>query len=272
VYEGPEEQKAEYGYYNSNDTLKYITDSTGTVVITYGEENRVSSLRKLVDGSISTPGEHDEVTTFEYRSPEEAFCSPSTDSLETKVTYPGENEVEVYCFNAEGDFTGYTGREGEIGELADEEGDSNSTEVELLEGETFASPFATTKTTYHKYTPDNAFYEKEFPEGTFTGRATFSSSPLHFAWSWEFSADLIKRIRGAVIESATAYTLPKERKIGYSDFHIRAGTYLFHSSFPVALNQEYQLIIALNFPCESLLFTEVTCTEYVKHEFRLTHP
>ena len=65
-YKGPESQSAEYGYYSGSEMLKYIIDPSGTYVICYDEYGRVVSLRKVVNGSISTEGSEDEVTHFSY--------------------------------------------------------------------------------------------------------------------------------------------------------------------------------------------------------------
>jgi YD repeat-containing protein len=73
-YKGPEGQKAEYGY-NGEGMVTSIVDPTGTLVISYSEY-RVASIRKLVNGTISTPGSEDEVTTFSYETEQTTVTNP----------------------------------------------------------------------------------------------------------------------------------------------------------------------------------------------------
>lgn len=120
-YKGPEGHEAKYGYFNSDDFLKYIEDPDGTVVIAYDEANRVTSVRKLVNGSISTPGSEDQVTTFAYDPPESPICNAETDVGQTVVTRtPGEEAPTTYCYNAIGHVTGYSGPLAEAEEEATE--------------------------------------------------------------------------------------------------------------------------------------------------------
>jgi YD repeat-containing protein len=74
-YKGPEGQKAEYGY-NGEGMVTSIVDPAGTRVISYSEY-RVASIRKLVNGTISTPGSEDEVTKFAYGSESTVVTGPT---------------------------------------------------------------------------------------------------------------------------------------------------------------------------------------------------
>jgi YD repeat-containing protein len=68
-YHGPEGQKAEYAY-DSGGSLIEIADPTGTYVITYdtAKPKRVAALRRLVNGTLSTVGSEDQITSFTYAS------------------------------------------------------------------------------------------------------------------------------------------------------------------------------------------------------------
>jgi YD repeat-containing protein len=63
-YEGPGGQEAKYGY-TSEGLLANIVDPSGALVFTYGSQ-RVTSIRKLVNGTLTSPGTEDETTTFSY--------------------------------------------------------------------------------------------------------------------------------------------------------------------------------------------------------------
>jgi YD repeat-containing protein len=81
----PAKEKEKYGYYE-NGYLKDIEDSTGTIVISYDAYKRVSSLRKLVNGTIKKAGSEDEITTFSYETDQ------------TKVTNP-EGGISSYYYD-----------------------------------------------------------------------------------------------------------------------------------------------------------------------------
>jgi hypothetical protein len=76
TYKGPEGQEATYGYRNEDDKLTKIVDPTGTIVISYDEHERVSSLRKLVNGTVSTIGSEDEITSFSYEEEQTTVTNP----------------------------------------------------------------------------------------------------------------------------------------------------------------------------------------------------
>jgi YD repeat-containing protein len=114
-YENPEGQKTSYSY-NGWGLLSEIQDSSGTYVISYEPSHpvRVTSVRRLVNGTVSTPGSEDETTSFEYISPQSPTCNPETDAGETIVRYkPGEEGTEAYCYDAAGEITNWTGPEAE---------------------------------------------------------------------------------------------------------------------------------------------------------------
>jgi YD repeat-containing protein len=75
-YKGPGGQEAEYGYTSGEEVLHYIKDPTGTLVFSYDEQDRVSSMRKIVNGTISTPGSEDETTSFSYETEQTTVTNP----------------------------------------------------------------------------------------------------------------------------------------------------------------------------------------------------
>lgn len=108
-YAGPGGQKAEYSY-DGDGMLSVIVDPTGTYVISYDSSYRVSSIRRLVNGTVTTPGSEDEITSFSYESAKAPTCAAENDTGQTTVTrMPGEEGAETYCYNAAGEETGYTG-------------------------------------------------------------------------------------------------------------------------------------------------------------------
>ncbi len=114
-YESPEGEKTNYDY-NGEGMLDEIQDPSGTYVIEYDglEPARATSIRRLVDGTVSTVGSEDEITTFEYSGPQSPTCNPETDSGETTVSFsPGEQAPETYCYNAAGEITNWVGPEPE---------------------------------------------------------------------------------------------------------------------------------------------------------------
>ncbi|MFI4990856.1 MAG: hypothetical protein ACHQHO_08100 [Solirubrobacterales bacterium] len=75
-YAAPGGVEAKYGYYETSGLLKYITDSSGTWVISYDEQNRVSSIRKVVNGSVGSVGSEDETTSFSYETEQTTVTNP----------------------------------------------------------------------------------------------------------------------------------------------------------------------------------------------------
>jgi YD repeat-containing protein len=107
-YKGPEGQKAEYGY-NGEGMVTSIIDPLGTLVISYGEY-RVTSIRKLVNGTISTPGSEDEVTKFSYGAetttttrPDGSEITYHYDDFGNSLEDPASQEVasEFYAASSE---------------------------------------------------------------------------------------------------------------------------------------------------------------------------
>jgi YD repeat-containing protein len=114
-YESPEGENTTYDY-NGEDMLDEIQDPSGTYVIEYDglEPARVTSIRRLVNGTVSTVGSEDEITSFEYTGPQSPTCNPETDSGETTVRFsPGEQAPETYCYDAAGEITNWVGPEPE---------------------------------------------------------------------------------------------------------------------------------------------------------------
>src|ERR1035441_7740853 len=106
-YENPAKEKTTYTY-NSNGLLGKIQDASGTYVISYESSapHRVLSLRHLVNGTVTEVGSEDEITSYEYKTPESPTCNPSTDAEETTVTYKPSESTETYCFDYSDHFTG----------------------------------------------------------------------------------------------------------------------------------------------------------------------
>ncbi len=106
TYKDSEGHEAKYGYTSTSGVVKEITDANGTHVITYDTKGRVTSLRKLVNGTVKEVGTQDEVTSFAYKGAEAPTCKPATDVNETTVTYMPGGATETYCFDANDHFTG----------------------------------------------------------------------------------------------------------------------------------------------------------------------
>ncbi len=75
-YNAPGGVEVKYGYYETSGLLKYITDSSGTWVISYDEQNRVSSIRKVLNGSVGSVGSEDEITSFSYETEQTTVTNP----------------------------------------------------------------------------------------------------------------------------------------------------------------------------------------------------
>jgi hypothetical protein len=67
-YKGPGGQEAKYTNTGPYSEISAITDPSGTTVISYDEDNRVTSLRHVVNGTVTTVGSEDETTTFSYET------------------------------------------------------------------------------------------------------------------------------------------------------------------------------------------------------------
>jgi YD repeat-containing protein len=97
--------ETKYGY-NGSGLLSEITDASGTYVIAYDSQDRVESLRKIVNGTVKEVGSEDEVSRFHYGAPASPTCNPASDVSETTVTYTPVEESVPYCFDASDHFTG----------------------------------------------------------------------------------------------------------------------------------------------------------------------
>ncbi len=279
-YTGPGGASAEYGYYEDG-LLKDVIDPSGTWVVSYDEDRRVTSLRKLVNGTIGSPGSEDEITAFEYTTPKEPSCESGRDAAETIVHNPGgSSETEVYCLDSAGEVTEYHEREADGGSTA-EEGEGVESGYEILpDGGPAARRRArpdvggpSTFIGYHRY--GDTGLSQEFATvdehgTTFKGVADFGSTPtLH--WSYQLGPYWIDAARGPVLEEASAYTLPRGRPYNYHDDHFESALYLFHSKIKVALGQEYQLAINIAFACEPPGHDRSICLLWYRHNFRLEH-
>jgi TGF-beta propeptide len=76
-YQGPGGQEAKYTYGGPYSRLESVTDPSGTTVITYDEQARVSSLRHIVNGTIKIAGSEDEITTFSYETEQTTVTHPN---------------------------------------------------------------------------------------------------------------------------------------------------------------------------------------------------
>jgi RHS repeat-associated protein len=98
--------------YNSDDNPKQITDPRGHLIeLSYDGEERVSEIRRVVNGTATTPGSKDVITTYKYSIPVSGSVSCPTGSYgDTEVVSPdgspnGEADSKstghktFYCFN-----------------------------------------------------------------------------------------------------------------------------------------------------------------------------
>lgn len=107
--------------YGSGGLITKIVNPSGTYVISYDSQLRATEIRKLVNGTVTTPGSEDETTELSYKAPEGPLCSTERDAGETVVTYgPGESTPSTYCYNAAGEETAFSGEEGAAEEEASE--------------------------------------------------------------------------------------------------------------------------------------------------------
>lgn len=129
-YENPEGHKTHYSY-GSNKLLDVIEDESGTYVIAYDTSApaRVTSVRRIVNGTVEKAGTEDEITSFEYIAPKSPTCKPETDLGETIVRYRpgGEEGTETYCYSPSGAITAWSGPEEEAEQ--EEEGTAHVQQV-----------------------------------------------------------------------------------------------------------------------------------------------
>ncbi|HEY4811305.1 MAG TPA: DNRLRE domain-containing protein [Solirubrobacteraceae bacterium] len=75
----PAKEKAKYTYYKSGTAsglMESIDDESGTWVVVYDTQKRVSSLRKLVNGTVKKAGSKDEMTTLAYETEQTTVTNP----------------------------------------------------------------------------------------------------------------------------------------------------------------------------------------------------
>jgi hypothetical protein len=75
----PAKEKAKYTYYKSGTAsglMESIDDESGTWVVAYDAEKRVSSLRKLVNGTVKRAGSEDQIMTFSYETEQTTVTNP----------------------------------------------------------------------------------------------------------------------------------------------------------------------------------------------------
>lgn len=177
-YEDPEGHRTSYSY-GANGVLHVIEDQSGTYVISYDESEdapRVTSLRRIVNGTIEAPGSEDEITSFEYIAPQSPTCNPETDYGETIVRYEpeGEEATETYCYNASGMVTEWAGPEFE----AEEEGEGTEEVPEVPAETCYEDPEFPPEPGYcGEYNPSPSV-EEELEEGVGTPLAPALSEPL----------------------------------------------------------------------------------------------
>jgi hypothetical protein len=90
---GPSGLEAKYTYSGPYALLQSITDPGGITVVSYDENARVTSLRHVVNGTISTVGTEDEITTFTYGVEETTVTPPSGESEDYNYDHFG-NYIE----------------------------------------------------------------------------------------------------------------------------------------------------------------------------------
>jgi hypothetical protein len=108
-YEGPAGQKAEY-HYDIYGDLTAIIEPAGTIVVSYDGYGRVESLRKIVNGTLTTVGSEDEITKFSYGTETTVVTRPDGveqgyyyDAFGNDLEEPGMQEAaaEFYAGYAE---------------------------------------------------------------------------------------------------------------------------------------------------------------------------
>ena len=105
-YKNSEGHESKYGYSSTTGQLDEITDASGTYVVIKNAEERVASLRRLVNGTTKEVGSEDEIYSYEYKAPASPTCNPSTDVGETVITQEPGGSTETYCFDGNDHFTG----------------------------------------------------------------------------------------------------------------------------------------------------------------------
>jgi YD repeat-containing protein len=103
VYTDPAGHKTEYGYETAGP-LNKITTSNGTI------ETITTTAGKVTEVTITPKAEAAYKDKFEYVTPAGPTCSTTVDTGETIVTHPPEGGTpEIYCWEALGQVTAYSG-------------------------------------------------------------------------------------------------------------------------------------------------------------------
>jgi RHS repeat-associated protein len=113
----PDKHTLQYAYDEWGD-LKQITDPDGHLIeLSYNEEGRVTKIRRVVNGTATTTGNKDVITTFAYSLPanSELNCPEKTIGDTVVVSPDGSPNGEVnskssehkttYCFNSSDEIT-----------------------------------------------------------------------------------------------------------------------------------------------------------------------
>lgn len=115
IYTDPAGHKTEYGYETAGP-LNKITTSNGTI------ETITTTAGKVTEVTITPKGEAAYKDKFEYVTPTGPTCSTTVDTGETIVTHPPESGTpEIYCWEALGQVTAYSGPPSEAEEDPTEE-------------------------------------------------------------------------------------------------------------------------------------------------------
>jgi YD repeat-containing protein len=132
TYIDPAGRKTEYGY-DTNNYLNKITTPNGTV------ETIITTGGKVTEVTITPKGEAAYSDKFSYQAPTGPTCNTAEDAGETVVTHPPENGTpEVYCWDALGEITNYSGPAGEAEEDPNEE--TAGEQKELAAGTCYVDP------------------------------------------------------------------------------------------------------------------------------------
>jgi YD repeat-containing protein len=170
VYTDPAGHKTEYGY-EAAGPLNKITTSNGTV------ETITMTSGKVTEVTITPKSEAAYKDKFEYVAPSGPTCNASRDAGETVVTHPPEaGTPEVFCWEALGEITAYSGPPSEAEEDPNELGAEE--QAELAAGTCYANPeFPPTDCGQEDPLPEN----EEGAEGLFTPLVSIPDlGPTHY--------------------------------------------------------------------------------------------
>lgn len=113
----PDGHESKYTY-DEADNLTQIEDPDGHLIeLSYGPHNAISEIRHVVNGTATSTGSKDVITTFNYERPAKASLSCPSGSIgstevvspngspEGKVDYSESGHKTDYCYNAEDQVT-----------------------------------------------------------------------------------------------------------------------------------------------------------------------